>query len=196
MSTSAIAHIRRVAPGGVGDDEIRAMLEATGRDPARVRAALEAWWRREDGEGSGSDSGASARPPRGATAPPEPRGGRGGRGEPRGGGGGRGGRGRGRGGVRGGPAAARAPPGGAPAPSGDPPVAAPARERRDGGAPEAKGAEPPRVDAGNLGSTAARGAARNANVPPECDARVVDRFDTSASAALRALAERTRLVQT
>jgi len=39
MSTSAIAHIRRVAPGGVGDDEIRAMLEATGRDPARVRAA-------------------------------------------------------------------------------------------------------------------------------------------------------------
>ena len=31
MSTSAIAHIRRVAPGGVGDDEIRAMLEATGR---------------------------------------------------------------------------------------------------------------------------------------------------------------------
>ena len=64
MSTSAIAHIRRVAPGGVGDDEIRAMLEATGRDPARVRAALEAWWRREDGEGSGSDSGASARPPR------------------------------------------------------------------------------------------------------------------------------------
>ena len=41
---SAVAHLRRVAPAAVGDDEIAAMLEATGRDPARVRGALERWW--------------------------------------------------------------------------------------------------------------------------------------------------------
>ena len=53
---AAVAHLRVVAPASVGDDEIRATLEDARRDPGRVRAALEAWRRREDAPAAAAPS--------------------------------------------------------------------------------------------------------------------------------------------
>ena len=39
MSESAIAHIRRVAPGSVSDENIRAMLQATGEPKNQLFAS-------------------------------------------------------------------------------------------------------------------------------------------------------------
>ena len=53
---AAVAHLRIVAPASVGDDGIRATLEDARRDPGRVRAALEAWRRREDAPAAAAPS--------------------------------------------------------------------------------------------------------------------------------------------